>query len=317
MEHLKDLNIVITGGAGFIGSHLAEKLLSLGAEVTIIDNFIFGSKIEHLRGREGLSVIEGDIRDARLVAQTLNGKHIVIHLAAYVGVEETQKMPLEVLDVEIQGTLNVLNSSVESGIKMFVFGSSSEVYGNSESPMKEDDSLSPRSTYAVAKLVGEEYCHAFYQKNNLDYICLRFFNVYGPRQDERFVIPRFVSQALSDESLIIYGDGNQTRDFTYIDDVINMTLHAITKPETRCQTINLGTGIMTTINDVASLVIKTLDSTNTTEVLYVDYDAKRPKCIEVFNRVANITRARQLLLYELEISLPAGIKTYINWRLGR
>ncbi len=317
MERLKGKKVVITGGAGFIGSHLVERLLGLGAEVTIIDNFMFGNKIEHLRGSKGFSVIEGDIRDVKAVSRAVNGRDIVLHLAACVGVEETQKMPLEVLDVEIQGTVNVLSSAVKSAVRRFVFGSSSEVYGNSLKPMQEDNPLSPRSTYAVAKLVGEEYCRAFYQKHGLEYTCLRYFNVYGPRQDERFVIPRFVGQALSREPLTIYGDGSQTRDFTYIDDVVNMTLLTVTRPEARCQTINLGTGTMTTINSIASLVTNALDGTNPAKAIHIDYDDKRPRCIEVFSRVADIARARQLLQYEPEVSLPAGIGKYINWRLGR
>ncbi|MCL0038947.1 GDP-mannose 4,6-dehydratase [Dehalococcoidia bacterium] len=316
MEWLRNRKVVVTGGAGFIGSYLVEKLLTLGAEVTVIDNFLHGSKIEHLRGHKSLSIYQGDVRDANLVSQALNEKDVVFHLAACVGVEETQKAPFELLDVEVQGTLNVLNSAVESGIKKFIFSSSSEVYGDSSKPMKEDGPFVPKSTYAVAKLVGEEYCKAFHQRYSLEYTCLRYFNVYGPRQDERFVIPRFVNRMLSDEPILIYGNGNQTRDFTYIDDAVNMTLLAAVEPKAKCQTINIGTGVMTRINDVASLAARALDGKNPTKPLYVDYDAKRPQGIEVFNRVADIARARQLLRYEPKISLQSGMGEYVNWRFG-
>ena len=317
MERLKGLKIVVTGGAGFIGSHLVERLLSLGTEVTIVDNFLFGSKIEHLRGHRALSVIEGDVRDAGVVSQALNAKDMVFHLAACVGVEETQKMPLEVLDVEIQGTLNVLYSAVKSGIKKFIFGSSSEVYGDSRKPMEEGGLLSPKSTYAVAKLVGEEYCKAFYQKYGLEYTCLRHFNVYGPRQDERFVIPRFVKRALSDESLVIYGDGKQTRDFAYVDDVVNMSLLAAVEPKAKCQAINVGTGITTSINELAKLILKAVDSKNPVKATYVDYDDKRPRSIEVFNRHAGTSRTIELLGYKPQVTLLSGIRQYINWYLRR
>ncbi len=316
MEHLKGLRTVVTGGAGFIGSHLVEKLLGLGAEVTIIDNFLFSSKIEHLREHRGLIIIEGDIRDASVVSQVLNDKDIIFHLAAYVGVEGTQEVPLEVLDVEIQGTLNVLNSAVKSGMKRFIFGSSSEVYGDSPTPMAEDGPVSPKSTYAVAKLVGEKYCQAFYRRHGLDYTCLRYFNVYGPRQDERFVIPLFVKRLLTNKPILIYGDGMQTRDFTYIDDVVNMTLLASVEPTARCQTINIGTGIMTTINDVANLVTKAGRLVNNLRPIYIDYNDKRPRKIEVFCRVADMTKAKRLLQYESKISLATGIEKYVDSRVG-
>jgi len=317
MERLKGLRIVVTGGAGFIGSHLVERLLGLGAEVTVIDNFLSGSKIEHLRGDRGLSIIEGDVRDGSIVSQALNAKDIIFHLAACVGVEKTQKMPFEVLDVEIQGTLNVLNSAVKSGIKRFIFGSSSEVYGDLPKLMKEESPLSPKSTYAVAKLAGEEYCKAFYQKYGLEYTCLRYFNVYGPRQDERFVIPRFVNRALSNESLAIYGDGKQTRDFAYIDDVVNMSLLAAVEPKAKCQAINIGTGITTSINELAKLILRALDSKNPVEATYVDYDDKRPRSIEIFNRCTDTSKAIKLLRYKPEVTPASGIKKYINWYLRR
>lgn len=317
MQRLTGLRIVVTGGAGFIGSHLVERLLGLGAEVTIIDNFLFGSKIEHLRGHESLSIIEGDARDGEVVSQALKTKDIIFHLAACVGVEETQKMPFEVLDVEIQGTLNVLNEAAKFGMKRFIFGSSSEVYGDSPMPMKEDGSFSPKSTYAVAKLAGEEYCKAFYQKYGLEYTCLRYFNVYGPRQDGRFVIPRFVDRALSNQPLEIYGDGKQTRDFAYIDDVVNMSLLAAVEPKAKCQIINIGTGITTSINELAKLILKAMDSKNPLKVTYVDYDDKRPRSIETFNRCASTSRAIELLGYKPEVVLASGIEKYIDWYLRR
>jgi UDP-glucose 4-epimerase len=314
---MKGKRVVVTGGAGFIGSHLAEKLLNIGAEVTIIDNFLFGSKIEHLRGRENLFIHEGDVRDVELVSQTFKDKDITFHLAAFVGVEEAQGNPLDVLDIEVQGTFNVLQAAVNNGIERVIFGSSSEVYGDSPAPMIEEGPLSPKSAYAAAKLVGEEYCKAFHQKYGIKYTSLRYFNVYGPRQDERFVIPRFVGRMLSHEPIVIHGDGNQTRDFTYVDDVVNMTLLAAIKPETSYKTINIGSGAMITMNDLARLVAKALDNKNPAGYIHIDYNDKRPLEIEVFARCADITRAKQLLQYEPEVSLQSGMGKYVDWRLGR
>ncbi len=242
---------------------------------------------------------------------------MMLSLAACVGVEETQQMPLEVLDVEIQGTLTVLKSAAKAGVKRFVFGSSSEVYGDSEKPMQEESTLSPKSTYAVAKLVGEEYCRAFYKKYGMEYTCLRYFNVYGPRQDERFVVPRFASVILSRRPVVIYGDGEQTRDFTYIDDAVAGSLLAALAPAAKCQTINIGIGVMASINDIAGLLARTLDGSLPLKPSYIDYDAKRPREIEVFSRVADISRARQLLRYKPETPLLSGMKKYTSWRQAR
>lgn len=317
MKRFKNLRVALTGGAGFIGSHLVEKLLTLGAQVTVIDNLLHGNKLKHLGEQPNLSLYEGDVRDTGVVSEVLKGKDLVFHMAAIVGVEETQMTPFEVLDVEIQGTLNVLNLAVSNGIKRVIFASSSEVYGDSAEPMKEEGCFPPKSTYAVAKLVGEEYCQAFYQKYGLDYTCLRYFNVYGPRQDERFVISRFVARMLSRQPIVIYGDGKQTRDFTYIDDAVNMSLLAAVKPETRCQIVNIGTGRAASINELAELVIESMNSKTSPELLYMDYDDKRPPGIEVFRRLADTAKARRLLQYEPETSLASGIKKYINWRAER
>jgi UDP-glucose 4-epimerase len=307
---------VVTGGAGFIGSHLVERLLASGAEVAIVDNFLHSDKAKHLEGHRGLTVYEGDVRDAELILQALQDKDMVFHFAALVGIEETQKAPFELLDVEIKGTLNVLSGAVNSGAKRVIFASSSEVYGDSPKAMSEEGPVSPKSTYAVGKLVGEELCKAFYQRYGLEYTCLRYFNVYGPRQDERFVISRFVKRVLSNEHTLIYGDGQQTRDFTYIDDAVDMTLLASVRPEARCQVINIGTGVKTTINELASLIGSALGNKSPT-IEHIDFDSKRPRDIEAFTRVADITRAREWLQYEPKVSLPSGIAKYVDWCLGR
>jgi UDP-glucose 4-epimerase len=309
-QNIKGLRVAITGGAGFIGSHLTEKLLTSGASVTVIDNFLHGNKIEHLQGNKLLSVYETDIRDTKAIPRIIKDKDLVFHLAAVVGVEETQASPFEVLDVEIGGTVNILKAAANNKVKRFIFGSSSEVYGDSPNPMKETSRLCPRSTYAVAKLVGEEYCKAFHDNYGLPYTILRYFNVYGPRQDRRFVISRFIERALDNRTINIYGDGEQTRDFTYVNDAVNMTILAALCSKTHLETLNIGTGHSTTINELAHLIAGCLNS-NLKEI-HVDYDKSRPRSIEIFKRTADITKANKLLSYNPEISLDDGIKKLIE-----
>jgi len=281
MERYKKLKVVVTGGGGFIGSHLVEKLLAIGAEVTVVDNFQHGDKIEHLRGHENLTIYEGDVRDSELIHRIFKDINMVFHLAAIVGVEQTQMRPLDVLDVEINGTINVLNSVLDNGINRIIFASSSEVYGDSSKAMSETDPLFPKSTYSVAKIVGEEYCKAFYQRYGIEYCCLRYFNVYGARQDERFVISSFIGNVLSNEAIQIYGDGMQTRDFTYIDDAVNMSLLAGITADASCQVINIGTGVATTMRELAHIAKNALNGNRSTDMSYCEYGGNRPREIEV------------------------------------
>jgi UDP-glucose 4-epimerase len=314
LEKYKGLKVVVTGGAGFIGSHLVEKLLELGSEVTVLDNYLNGNKLEHIDHRNGLSINNADITRYDKISDFFTGKDLVFHLAAVVGVEETQSFPLDVLDVEIQGTINILKLAVKNNIKRVIFASSSEVYGDSAKPMKEDVDLHPKSTYAVSKLVAEEYCKAFYKKYNLEYTALRYFNSYGPRQDKRFVISRFIAQSFKHEPILIYGSGKQTRDFTYIDDSINMTLIAGLKKATKCEALNVGTGVKVTIRKLANLTTK-LTGQNNREPVYVNYGGYRPLEIEVFNRMADTQKAEALLKYKPRVPLEIGVKYCVDWYL--
>jgi UDP-glucose 4-epimerase len=307
MDSYKGMNIAITGGAGFIGSHLTERLLSLGANVQIIDNLLYGNKASHLVGHKLLTIEKADVRDTKAMPKLLDCMDLVFHLAAIVGVEETQLNPYEVLDVEIGGTVNLLRACSIAKVKRFIFGSSSEVYGDSKEPMKENSRLAPRSTYAVAKLVGEEYCKAYYLKHGLNYTILRYFNIYGPRQDERFVISRFIRQTLTNEPSRIYGDGKQTRDFTFIDDAIKVTLLAAKSPKAIGEAFNIGTKATTSINELAAEITRAIGNKKV-KPEYVDYDKSRPREIEVYNRLADITKAENILKYTPGVALQEGIK---------
>jgi UDP-glucose 4-epimerase len=309
--------VVVTGGAGFIGSHLVEKLVDLGAKVTVIDTMLCGNKIERLDGHPNLSVHRLDVTDIPAIAPLFKGQDMVFHLAAVVGVEETQDEPVNLLNVEVLGTANVISLAAKNKVKRFIFASSSEVYGDSLNPMVEEGPFNPKSTYALTKLIGEHFCQAYYQKYGLEYAALRYFNVYGPRQDDRFVLSRFVNRALKGEEIRIYGDGNQTRDFTYVDDSVYMSLLAAVTGGGVNQVLNFGTGSAVSINYLADLVLARLNLSGKVNIRHVDYDLRRTREIEVFSRLANVEKAEGLLMYRPLTALSDGLDKYITWYRGR
>jgi nucleoside-diphosphate-sugar epimerase len=297
----------VTGGAGFIGSHLVQDLFSKGRKVTLFDNFVnkqpkmFGSRFD---------VVEGDVRDVKKVMEVTESVDVVYHLAAVLGVEYAYQHPTDTLDVEVMGTRNILEGMRKNDVKMIVYGSSSEVYGEPISlPITERDRTAPKSTYGVAKLTGERYCEAYRRAYGIEYVILRYFNVYGPRQDDRFVIPRFVRAALQGAPLTIYGDGNQLRDFTFVKDVVQLTANAATSDRARGEIFNAGTGVSTKASELAKIVLNLTGSNS--NIILKDFDqSNRPREIEIFNRVADISKARQLN-YEPQTSLRDGIAATI------
>ena len=317
LEKYNGQRVLVTGGAGFIGSHLVEKLVDLGARVSVIDTMLCGNKIEHLEGHNNLAIHRLDVTDIQTIGPLFEGQDMVFHLAAVVGVEETQDEPVNLLNVEVVGTSNVISLAAKNKVKRFIFASSSEVYGDSTDPMVEEGPFNPKSTYALTKLIGEHFCQAYYQKYGLEYAALRYFNVYGPRQDDRFVLSRFVNRALAGQDIIIYGDGNQTRDFTYIEDSIYMSLLAGIKDEGVNQVLNFGTGKDVSINTLADMVLTSLNLKGQINTSYVNYDRRRSLEIEVFNRIADTTKAEALLGYKPGTDLKAGLQKYIDWYKNR
>jgi UDP-glucose 4-epimerase len=260
---MKGNRVVITGGAGFIGSNLSHELASDNT-VIIIDDLYTGKvdNIASLINKENVKFIQGSILDLQLLQEAFRAIDFVFHQAAIPSVPRSVKDPLSTNTVNITGTLNVLLASRDNKVKKVVYASSSSVYGDTPIlPKNENMVPNPLSPYALTKLVGEYYCRIFTQVYGLPTICLRYFNVYGPRQDPNAeyaaVIPKFISRILQNKCPIVYGDGNQTRDFTYIKDVVNANILAAESQSTGV--INIGSGSNVTINELAETIIKSLN----------------------------------------------------------
>ncbi|MBN2564686.1 MAG: SDR family oxidoreductase [Candidatus Eisenbacteria bacterium] len=248
---------LITGGAGFIGSHLAQRLIELGHSVRILDNFSTGRR-ENLSGFErDVELIEGDIRDEDTVRRAVEGVDVVLHEAALASVPRSVESPASSHDVNATGTLNVLIASRDAGVRRLVYASSSSVYGNTPSlPKREDMTPSPESPYAVSKLAAEHYCGVFSSLYHIECVSLRYFNVFGPRQDPdsqyAAVVPLFVAALMRGERPIIYGDGEQSRDFTYVGSVVDANLAAIDSDGVAGEVLNVACGRTTTVNVLLS-----------------------------------------------------------------
>ena len=251
---------LVTGGAGFIGSHIAEKLVELGHEVVIFDNFSTG-KLENLDGIKGqIKIIQGDIRDLASVREAVKGVDYITHHAAQISVPKSVSEPGETLVINTRGTLNVLMAAQENSIRKIAFASSSAVYGDTTNiPTKEDEKLRPLSPYAVSKALSEYYCSAFANLYNMDIVIFRYFNVFGPRQDPSSqysgVISKFIDRAKKGVELELYGDGSQTRDFIPVDKVASLNISAFKKDIKGAQIFNLGSGKTIQINELAKQIV--------------------------------------------------------------
>ena len=297
-----DKNVLVTGGAGFIGSNLAARLAAEN-DVTILDNFSTGSR-SNVDSIDTERVVDGDITDADLVKAVTQDQDIVVHMAAMMGVRRTLENPLDVLQINIEGTRNVLQAAAEADVDRVLFGSTSEVYGDLVTPpYTETDDLSPKTNYAVAKVADERYTRALCEKSEMDYTIVRYFNVYGPRQDGSaygYVVPRFVKRAKAEEPLTVHGDGEQTRDFTYIDDAIDGTVTAL-NAEGANEIYNIGGGTEVTIRQLAETVVDVVGSGTVTHV-------ENPRPYRVERRCAEISKARNHLDYRPTTGISEGVE---------
>lgn len=301
--------VLVTGGAGFIGSHLVDELLGRGYKVVVLDDFWSGrldNLTQHLKN-DDFKLVEGDVRGRSVVGEAMDGVDAVVHLAALVDVEESVNNPFETHDVNVNGTLNVLKEAVRKGVKRFVYASSTAVYGEGNPlPLREDHPLKPISPYAASKVSAECYCRAFHSCYSLDTIILRYFNVYGPGQNRSSysgVITRFLQNALNDEPLVIYGDGKQTRDFVYVNDVVEATVLALENDYSKGEILNVCTGNPVTINELAHVVKEV-----TKKDLKVTYD--KPRKGDIKNNYGDPSKAEEILGFKAKISLKNGLKQY-------
>jgi UDP-glucose 4-epimerase len=305
------MKYLVTGGAGFIGSHLAEELVNRNHDVIILDN-LFSGAIENIKlfiDRKNISFIEGSINDFRLLKDLFENVDGIFHEAAIPSVSRSLKNPFATNEANIAGTLNVLIAAKDAGIKNLVFASSSSVYGDTPVlPKHEDMKPKPKSPYAVSKLTGEYYCSVFSELYGIKTAALRYFNVFGPRQDPTSeysaVIPKFISRILRNESPLIYGDGTQTRDFTYVKDIVHANIRAM---ESNADGIfNVAYGSRISLNDLARMIMEIQGVS-----MGIKYDSPRPG--DVHDSLADISAAKKVFNYFPSYTVKTGLKETIRW----
>lgn len=293
------MKILITGGAGFIGSNLAKRLVNDGHEVVIVDNLLRGNKID----RETFSKVEfynGDVRDYELVKLLSKGCDIIYHFAAVLGVDIVADNPVETMDVEVIGTRNVVRAAEVNNVRKILYASTSGIYGHSaiEKAYKEEVLVDPRTSYAMAKRYNEIYLASHHEEKGLDSICLRFFNVYGENQDNRMVVPRFFEQALKGQSITVFGNGKQTRDFTYIEDTIEACVRLMSV--SGYHIVNIANEEEWNILDLAKAIKEITNSQS--EIKFIDAPKKRYD-YEVERRVGSSDKLHTLTDYKPKTNL--------------
>jgi UDP-glucuronate 4-epimerase len=311
-------NILITGGAGFIGSHLVDRLLAEGGwRITVVDDFndFYDPAIKRENVRTRLSnpdyqLVEADIRNQTALEQAFGGTAFdcIVHLAARAGVRPSLKEPRLYVETNINGTLNLLELARTRGVKQFVFGSSSSVYGmNAKIPFSEDDPIfNPISPYAATKAAGELICHSYAHLYALRIVCLRFFTVYGARQRPDLAIHKFAKLISAGKPIPVFGDGTTRRDYTYIDDIIAGVRAAMDYDQSNYEVINLGESRTVELRELISLLEQALDRT-----AEIDRQPLQPG--DVTQTFADISKARVLLGYDPQTQIEAGIEKFVEW----
>jgi len=304
--------VLVTGGAGFIGSNLTEELIRQGARVTVLDDLSTGFR-ENLDEITGdFDFIQGDINDEATLDKAIDGAEIVFHQAALPSVPRSVENPVETHLVCVDGTFNLLVKAKESGVKRFVYAASSSAYGDQPVlPKVETMRPDPLSPYAVAKLTGEYYCRAFYNVYGLETLSLRYFNVFGPRQNPASmysgVISKFIDSIMTGQAAPIYGDGEQSRDFTYIDNVVNANIMAAQTSRGFGETLNVANGDRITLNQLFDVLKKITDN----DSAVAEYQGARKG--DVKHSQADNRRAIECLDYKELVGLEEGLRKTIDW----
>ncbi len=302
---------LVTGGAGFIGSALARALLVRGDRVRVIDNFFSGKRENLAEVAKDVELVEADIRDDGALARALGGVELVFHQAAIPSVPRSLADPVASHDANATGTLQVLAAAKRAGVRRVVYAASSSAYGDTPTlPKVETMRPMPLSPYAVSKLAGEHYCQVYASAFGLETVSLRYFNVFGPRQDPKSeyaaVIPRFVTAALAGQGATVYGDGTQSRDFCFIDNTVEANLAAASAPGVSGQVFNVACGAATSLNDVVRLVAEIVG-----HPVPITYAPGRVG--DVKHSLADVTAARERLGYRGEISFAEGLQRTVAW----
>lgn len=312
MKPLTNQKVLITGGAGFIGSHLADRLLSMNNKIIVYDNMdeYYPGKEENIRhnlSKNNYFFVKGNISDYTKLLECMKGVKIVFHLAAQPGVRFSMINPQKTIEVNVLGTLNVLRACNVAHVKRMIFASSSSVYGEtSRKPVDENHLTKPTSVYGLSKLAAEQLCQVYGSLLGLNFVILRYHTVYGPRQRPDMAIYKWTKQIFDGKPVIVYGDGYQTRDFTYVDDVVDATIKAAEVNGIEGEIFNIGGGKSIQINQVIKLLAKI---TNTSvKVIY-----EPPKIGDVQHTCADISKARKMLGFEPKTKFEDGLKKFVEW----
>ncbi len=302
---------LVTGGAGFIGSHLVEALVRRGERVRVLDNFVTGRRANLAEVADDVEIVEGDARDPDAVRRAVTGMDYVLHQAALASVQWSVDDPLTTHAANATGTLQVLDAARRAGVRRVLYAASAAAYGDDPTlPKHEDLPPRPLSPYAAAKLAGEHYCAAFARSYGLETVCLRYFNIYGPRQNPASqyasVVPRFITAMLRGEPPTIYGDGTQSRDFTYVDDVVQANLLALEAREANGEPINVASGVRYSLLDLVATLNAVLGTRLTPR------HAPR-RAGDVWHSQASIARAERVLGYRPRVALAEGLRRTVAW----
>ncbi len=307
------MKYLVTGGAGFIGSNIVSELLSQDQQVVVLDNFATGKRenILPLMKNKNLTMIEGDLRSFHIVRTAVKGVDYILHQGALPSVPRSINDPITSNDVNILGMLNILEAAKEFGVKRVVCASSSSIYGNSESlPKVESMPVNPLSPYALTKYAQERYCQIFSKIYGMETVALRYFNVFGPNQDPTSqysaVIPKFIKLIMQDKEPVIYGDGSQSRDFTFVENNVWANIQACTAPKASGEVINIACGTRYTLIDLVDMI---------NEILGKNIEPKfaPDRAGDVKHSLAGIEKAKELLGYEVRVDFKEGLRRTIEF----